>query len=194
MFTAFTGKVRVLGMVVVIAITPTAFAQNTGLEKLIESDLRPWMRQTVVLDAVKSSNAESADLTLEQITAKDVEWRAQVGKSENPLVDSVLNNAVSANAKAKIEAVKGLVTEIIVMNAKGQTVACWPAPSDYYQGDEDQYAMSYGKGAGAVFIGKEKVDVSTQTAQRQVSLSLTNPADGKLIGAVTFGVDLEVFK
>ena len=63
--------------------------------------------------------------------------------------------------------------------------------SDYWQGDEDKWSKTYSVGPDALVIGDVEQDESTQRFQTQVSLSVVDPADGAVIGAVTVGVDVE---
>lgn len=189
----YSGMIRstCVALLVSVGMASTAFAQDQSLEAFVNAELRPFMQKSQILEAVKASNIAHSSDTPEQIAAKDNEWRAEVGKDQQPFIRSVLSNTASQLAKSRITEAKGLISEIIVMDAAGITVGCWPATSDYYQGDEDQHKMTFAKGANARFIAKERLDESTEQAQRQLSLTLVDPADGKPIGAITFGLDAE---
>ena len=49
------------------------------------------------------------------------------------------------------------------------------------------------KGPDAVHVSEVEFDESSQTYQMQVSMSVTDPASGAVIGAVTFGLDAQAF-
>ena len=85
-----------------------------------------------------------------------------------------------------------MITEVIVMDAKGLNVAASGATSDYWQGDEAKYQETYPKGPGAVHFGEVEFDESSQTYQAQISITVTDPDTGRPIGAMTVGVDAEV--
>jgi len=69
-------------------------------------------------------------------------------------------------------------------------VALSDVTSDYWQGDEAKWQMTYGEPAGTVHLGDVELDESTQTYQSQVSFPIFDPETGEGIGAVTVGVDL----
>ena len=85
-----------------------------------------------------------------------------------------------------------MITEIFVMDARGLNVAQSDVTSDYWQGDEAKWQDTFSKGPGAVHISEVEEDESTQTFQSQVSMSVTDPADGSVIGAITVGVNVEM--
>ena len=86
-----------------------------------------------------------------------------------------------------------MIAEVFIMDAQGLNVAASAVTSDYWQGDEAKFQQTYGVGPDAVHISEVELDESTQTYQAQVSLSLTDPATGALIGAVTFGLNAQAF-
>ena len=57
--------------------------------------------------------------------------------------------------------------------------------------DESKWQKSYLKGAAALFVDNVELDDSSQRFQVQVSVPVVDPATGKAIGAVTFGIDAE---
>ncbi len=75
------------------------------------------------------------------------------------------------------------------MDNKGLNVGQSDITSDYWQGDEAKWKKSYGAGMGAVHVGKIKQDESTQKFQSQVSVAISD--GGKVIGAVTVGVNVD---
>ena len=77
------------------------------------------------------------------------------------------------------------------MDGRGLNVAASDATSDYWQGDEEKFTETYGKGAGGILVGDIEYDESTQTYQGQVSLAIADPETGAVIGAVTVGLNAE---
>jgi hypothetical protein len=63
--------------------------------------------------------------------------------------------------------------------------------SDYWQGDEDKYSMTYPKGPGAVHFSDVEFDESSQTYQAQISIPLVDTATNEVVGALTVGVNAE---
>jgi hypothetical protein len=139
---------------------------------------------------VKAQNAKNKGLNETKIVALDKQWRAETSAGSRPLIDSVLSNQLSGFLKGKKDGSEGLFTEIFVMDNHGLNVGQSDVTSDYWQGDEAKWKKTYSAGADALHIGKVKEDESTQTFQSQISLSVVDPADGKVIGAITVGVNV----
>ena len=70
-------------------------------------------------------------------------------------------------------------------------VAISDRTSDYFQGDEAKWQETFLKGPDAVHVSELEFDESTQKVQTQVSLSVTDPETGEVIGAVTLGISLD---
>lgn len=179
----------------VISALPLAVATAADIEgpvkALVDSEVRGWISDPVVVDAVKAQNAENAGLSQADIDALDQQWRAETSASAKPLIDETLANALSGFLKNLKDGSKGLYTEIFVMDNKGLNVGQSDVTSDYWQGDEDKWAKTYPVGPDAMLIGEVEQDESTQRFQTQVSLSVVDPASGEAIGAVTIGIDVE---
>ncbi len=144
-----------------------------------------------VISAVKAQNIETASFDQSKIDAMDKTWRAETDASDQPMIDRVLDSPLSAFLADAQDASDGLFTEIFVMDARGLNVGQSDVTSDYWQGDEAKWKKTYGAGAGAVHISELEEDDSTQTLQSQVSVTVVDPSNGNVIGAVTFGVNVE---
>lgn len=161
------------------------------VKSLVDSQVRGWIGDPVVVDAVKAQNAENAGLAQADIDALDQQWRAETSASAKPLIDETLSNALSGFLKNLKDGSQGLYTEIFVMDNKGLNVGQSDVTSDYWQGDEDKWLKTYPAGPDAMLIDEVEQDESTQRFQTQVSLSVVDPASGEAIGAVTIGIDVE---
>ncbi|MEM1045168.1 MAG: hypothetical protein AAGL24_03410 [Pseudomonadota bacterium] len=144
-----------------------------------------------VIDAVKAQNTETAGFDQSKIDAMDKTWRAETDASDQPMIDSVLESPLSEYLADAQDSSDGLFTEIFVMDARGLNVGQSDVTSDYWQGDEAKWKQTYGAGAGAIHISELEEDDSTQTLQSQVSVTVVDPSSGSVIGAVTFGVNVE---
>lgn len=159
----------------------------------ISGDLAGWVNAPRIVSMVQNQNTRHAGLSSADIDAMDAEWRGQVGASETPVIDLVLNNALSDYLREQVTGADGRITEVFVMDNRGLNVATSGVTSDYWQGDEAKFQKTFGKGPGAVFVDDIELDESTQTYQGQVSFSITDPASGAVIGAVTVGLDASAF-
>ncbi len=157
----------------------------------VKANVAGWLADPAIVEAIKAQNAAHAALTQGDIDALDGKWRAEVEASAKPTVDAALANGVSKFLTGKKNAAEGLITEVFVMDNKGLNVGLSDVTSDYWQGDEDKFQKSYGAGANAIFVDEIETDESTQTMQAQVSVTISDPASGAPIGAITLGIDVE---
>jgi hypothetical protein len=162
------------------------------MKQLAETEIRAWLADPVVVEAVKAQNATHGSLSPADVVKLDKQWRAETGAAAKPLIDSVLSNKLSAYLKGKQAASKGLMTEIFVMDDKGLNVGQSDVTSDYWQGDEAKWQETFLKGASAVHVSDVAKDESTQSFQSQISLSIVDPSSKTVIGAVTVGVNVEL--
>jgi len=164
---------------------------DTAARAFLDGEIRGWMNDPVLVDAIAAQNARTADLSEDEILALDATWRAEVGAADHPTIDAVLSNDAAAFLDDVVAAAGGRITEIFVMDARGLNVAASDMTSDYWQGDEAKHSGTFGKGPGAVHVGEVEFDESSQRYQTQISATITDPDTGRAIGAVTVGVDAE---
>jgi hypothetical protein len=182
-----------LAVAVCAVALPTAAeeAYVAQVNDYVKGKVMSWAVDPAVIDAIKAQNAANAKLTQPDIDALDAKWKAEVEAADKPMVSATLGNALSKFLADKKTAAGGLITEVFVMDSKGLNVGQSDATSDYWQGDEAKFQKSFGAGANAVFVDEVEKDESTQTLQSQVSLTITDPASGAPIGAMTLGIDVE---
>ena len=175
----------------VLAVTP-AFAQDhvAPVTEYVNASVTPWATDPVILAALKDRNTANASRSQADIDALDAQWRAEVDAGSKPLIDEVMNSALSKWLSAKQEEAGGMLTEVFVMDNKGLNVGQSEVTSDYWQGDEAKWQNSFGKGAGAIFVDEVEKDESTQVLQTQASMAITDPATKEVIGAITVGIDV----
>lgn len=178
-------------------VVAASFAQAVdappAMRAFVESEVMSWAMSPQVIAAVNEQNAVTAGTSEAQIIEWDNEWRSQVGQADQPRIDAVMSHELSAFLSEQVTASRGRITEIFVMDALGLNVASSGVTSDYWQGDEDKFTNSYGAGSGAVFVDAVEYDESAQTYQGQISISLTDPDNGEVVGAMTIGLNAEAF-
>ena len=175
------------------ALSTPAFADEFEpmLRAFQAEQVAGWADAQILIDAINAQNAETAAFDQAEIDALDQVWRAEVGMSDTPSITPVLENAAAAFLREQVEASGGQITEVFIMDARGLNVAVSAITSDYWQGDEAKFTETHGAGPDAVFIDDVEFDESSQRYQGQVSMTITDPATGQPIGALTVGVDAE---
>ncbi|MBE9557114.1 MAG: hypothetical protein IMF08_09685 [Proteobacteria bacterium] len=176
-------------------LAPMAHAageNDAAIRKLVDSQVKGWISDPALIDAIKAQNGKYAGLSQADIDALDKKWRAETDASVKPMIDEVLGRAASKKLVGHKNSGEGLFTEIFVMDNKGLNVAQSDTTSDYWQGDEGKWQKTFLAGPDGLFIDEVEFDESTQTYQAQVSVSIADPDSGEAIGAITIGVNVEL--
>jgi len=179
--------INVLGLILVLAIGGLASAGEKAPQKVNElasSTLAAVGSDPVVVEAVKAQNAQGK--TLDGIKAMDAKWKAHAGVADymQTLMDSECGNHLRS-----IQNQAAYFSEIFVMDNQGANVAMTDKTSDYWQEDEAKFQKSFNNGAGAIFVDEVEFDDSSQAYLVQVSVPVK---DGDaVIGAITFGIDVD---
>lgn len=156
----------------------------------INANVRGWISDPIIINAVKAQNAANVHITKAEITAMDNEWVRETNQPSRPMIDKAMATRLSRFLKEKEELAGGTITEVIVMDAMGLNAGQSGITSDYWQGDENKFIKSFEKGPSAVFVDDARKDESTQMLQSQVSITLVDE-NRKPIGAITIGVNLD---
>lgn len=155
----------------------------------VTANVKPWLSDPTVVNAIDAQNAESAKLKNVDIDRLDIGWTE---RSDKKLIDSKMNNPLSTFLRQKKEAGKEVIFEIFVFDNKGLNVGETDLTQDYLQGDEAKYWKTYGVGPDAIFVDKVAKDGGKNISQ--ASLTIKDPKTGKAIGAVTVGIDVDNLK
>jgi len=178
-----------------LTLTTPAFAADAppAMASYIEDELKAWINDAQIVAGITAQNATTSDLSEDEIIARDNVWRGEVGASDTPMIDGVVNTPLAGFLRDHVEKSQGRITEVFVMDSRGLNVASSGVTSDYWQGDEAKFQKTYDVGSGAVFVDEIELDESTQTYQGQASFAITDPASGAVIGAITVGLNAEAF-
>lgn len=176
-----------------IGLRPAGAQQPEFAEQVravAEGELQLWITDPIMIRAIKDANEINAGMTERRIARLDLRWRAEDG--QGPMIGDLLDRQASILLRDRRESSNGVITEIIVMDRWGLNAAISDPTTDYYQGDEAKYIETFLIGPGAVHVSEIEFDESTQKYQTQVSMTVVDPETGAPIGAVTFGIDLDV--
>lgn len=161
------------------------------LRAYAEEQLSTWLENDQLIEAIRQQNAAHANLTQADIDQLDLDWRAQRKEASKPLIDDLLGRPASEWLRGQQADTANFVTEVFAMDNHGLNVAQSVETSDYWQGDEAKWQQTYGNGSGDIHISEVEYDDSTGSYQSQVSMPITDPATGELIGAITFGINVQ---
>jgi hypothetical protein len=109
-----------------------------------------------VVAAVVAQN--TWDVSDAEIQKRDREWQAATGVT--PFMESLQTNEPGRVLRSFVERGNKTYTEGLLMDNAGALVAAFPAPSDYYQGEEEKFQKPFR--SGELYIGPIHFDHSTQ--------------------------------
>jgi len=161
------------------------------LRAYAEEQLSTWLENDQLIEAIRQQNAAHANLTQADIDQLDLDWRAQRKEASKPLINDLLGRPASEWLRGQQADTANFVTEVFAMDNHGLNVAQSVETSDYWQGDEAKWQQTYGNGSGEIHISEVEYDDSTGSYQSQVSMPISDPATGELIGAITFGINVQ---
>jgi len=172
---------------VLCLLTTVVFAAEKAPQKVIDlakSTLAAYGTDAVIVKAVKAENAKNKSLA--DIKAMDERWR------NTPGIVNYMKEFMTSECGNRLKAIinsKAYFAEIFVMDNQGANVAMTDKTSDYWQGDEEKFIQSFKNGQGGIHISDVEFDDSTQLYIVQVSVPVKDGA--KVIGAITFGIDVD---
>ncbi len=161
------------------------------LRAYAEEQLSKWLENEQLIQAIRDQNEAHRGLNQAQIDQLDQDWRAQRKADAKPLINRLLSQPASEWLRGQQAETANFVTEVFAMDNHGLNVAQSVETSDYWQGDEAKWQLTYGNGSGDIHISEVEFDESTGSYQSQVSMPITDPATGEMIGAITFGVNVQ---
>jgi len=180
-------KIAILTLIIAQAV----FAQSADVvQKRLKAEatkLGAWTADKAFVGAVTAQNGQH--LTMAEITRRDKEWMA--GQAE-ALVKQ-MTSGPCADRLRSLAATAPYYGEMFVMDNQGALVCANMKTSDYWQGDEAKWQKSFDDGKGAVFIDRPRMDESAKEHLAQISLPVKDAA-GKVIGAITVGINIEKLK
>lgn len=182
-----------LATVMVLGGQAAMAADTHALVAFATEALTPVLTSPAAQTAVVRSNGLHSAMPESDLISLDLAWRAEVGRALTPTITPILENDLAATLRRLTEEHAGVITEIILMDSRGMNVAVSHLTSDFWQGDEDKYLMTYPAGASGLHISDVEFDESTQSYQLQASFTVSDVNTGSPIGAVTVGLNAEAF-
>ncbi len=186
-------KSVLLGSAFALTLGPAAHANDylAVMQAFLEDEVRTWAQSEELTAAIQAQNAITGGYSQGQIDELDTSWRAATDTPSDALIAGVMTNAASEFLRSQVAGSYGLITEVFIMDARGLNVAASDVTSDYWQGDEAKFTETYPLGPDAEHFSDIEFDESTQSYQAQMSITITDPATGEPIGAMTIGVNAD---
>ncbi len=195
MSSKFSSTFKASACAILIAAGLTAPALADGHEAKIgayvESNIRGWLMSDQIIKAVDQQNIDHEGLTDKDISNLDQRWRKEKLRPSGTLIDSKMNNQLSAFLRGIKASSGGVITEIFVMDNLGLNVGQTDGTGDYMQGDEAKWKKTYPVGSKAVFIDEVEEDGGKNISQTSLTVAREN---GARLGAITIGINVDALK
>ena len=191
---------RVLVLAALVAAAPPAPARAAAIDPpqppnvaaLVDgallAELRGFLGAEIVTLSVRNQNLAHGALDQAAIDALDAQWRSERTAAEKPLIATTLSRPLSSYLTRIQAQSRGLIVEAFVMDAIGLNVGQSSITSDYWQGDEDKWRLTFLKGAGGLFVDAPEFDDAFGVWRVQVNIAVARA--GEAIGAATFELNL----
>jgi hypothetical protein len=181
-------KINIIMITAIFAVMMncTAFAEEAPerIFDLASSKLAEIGKEPVIIKAVKMANAQRKSLS--SIQELDERWKAKTGMADYMQV--LMDNECGKYLR-DLQNTEPYIAEAFAMDNQGANVCMTDKTSDYWQGDENKFVISFNRGKGGVFVDVVEFDDSAQIKVTQVSVPVME--GDKVIGALTFGVDID---
>lgn len=165
--------------------------ERAEVERDARRILEKLRRDPELIDAITGGSRQHAGLTKAELLEQDRLYLAQLQAGDGSIVKGLREAPASKRLTDLLKMEKGIVGELMAFDRSGLTIAAAHLPSDYWQGDESKFTRTVAKGANALFIDTIAFDQSSGLFLVQVSLSVTDPDSGEVIGGLTIGLDVE---
>lgn len=165
--------------------------EHAEVERDARRILEKLRRDPELIDTMASASRQHEGLAKADLLEQDRLYLAQLQTGDGSIVKSLREAPASKRLTALLKMEKGIVGELMAFDRSGLTIAAAHLPSDYWQGDESKFTRTVATGANALFIDTIAFDQSSGLFLVQVSLSVSDPATGDVIGGVTIGLDVE---
>ncbi|RKH66746.1 PDC sensor domain-containing protein [Corallococcus aberystwythensis] len=173
-----------------LALTVGGQLPPDGVAQLQKVDgVMPHLRQLAedpeVVRAIRAQNARRVPLAT--IQRHDAEWMATTALT--PFKQGVLDGPCTGALRRLRERLGPAMAEAFTMDGQGALVCASRRTSDYWQGDEAKWRLTYAQGQGGPALREAPFfDESSQAYVIQVSLPVRDGA--QVIGALTVGLSL----
>jgi len=177
------------GLVLAAFISPSAALGDAAVEELaaaVRRESAVLIADPVILEALRTADRDRAGHDAARLSALDAQWRQEVSAGGGPLVAGLLAAPASDRLRARRQASGGQIADLFIFDRRGLNVAQTWMTNDFWQGDEPQFRMTVGRGAGAANVESvEPANPLYDGPVRAASTTLSDPATGNVIGGIT---------
>jgi len=155
------------------------------LNDYIDRELLTWVNDARIVDAIAEQNLRHRQMNI--LAAAPVAVIRPAAPSSQTKVATAA--PVVAFLKNQIARSDGQIAEVKLLDAYGLTVITSGTASVYFKGGKPKSSNRFSPPSGVFVIDQVAIDDSTKAHQSRVSIPITEPSNGAIIGVIT--VELE---
>lgn len=174
--------------VMLLARGATAAPHEEQIRKILP-DVQSAVLNQDVIDSLRTYNKLRKELSQTAIDRMENNWQSEIGSTNQPLISSVVDNKLADRMRQVAEATG--IEDIVVIDAKGLSIAQSTAGTGIWLGQEPAFARTVQSGPDALFIDEVDFHEPTQSYQARVSFTVADPDTGEPIGAITLGFNAD---
>lgn len=159
----------------------TATEVPWALSDYIDRDLMSWVNDARIVDAIAEQNLRHRQMNI--LAAAPVAVIRPVAPSSQTKVAT--SPPVVAFLKSQIANSDGQIAEVKLLDAYGLTVITSGTASVYFKGGQPKNSNRFSPPSGVFVIEQVAVDDNTRAHQSRVSMPITEPSNGAIIGVIT---------
>ena len=152
----------------------------------IDRDLLSWVNDARIVDAIAQQNARHREMNALAVTPAAVTGPgAEVPQSKAPIAAAFL--------QSQIARAEGQIAEVTLLDAYGLTVVTSGSASVYFKGGKPKNSNRFSPPSGIFVVDQVAIDETSKAHQSRVSMPITEPSNGAIIGVITVELEAAAF-
>ena len=152
----------------------------------IDRELLSWVNDARIVDAIAQQNARHREMNALAVTPASVTGPgAGVPQPKAPIA--------AAFIQTQIARAEGQIAGVTLLDAYGLTVVSSGSASVYFKGGKPKNSNRFSPPSGIFVIDQVAVDERSKAHQSRVSMPITEPSNGAIIGVITVELEAAAF-
>ncbi|MFG6582794.1 hypothetical protein [Sulfitobacter sp. 1A12779] len=152
----------------------------------IDRELLAWVNDARIVDAIAQQNARHREMNALAVTPAAVTGPvAEVAQPKAPIAAAFL--------QTQIARAEGQIAGVTLLDAYGLTVVSSGSASVYFKGGKPKNSIRFSPPSGIFVIDQVAVDERSKAHQSRVSMPITEPSNGAIIGVITVELEAAAF-
>tara|TARA_B100002049_G_scaffold207008_1_gene167799 strand:- start:239 stop:796 length:558 start_codon:yes stop_codon:yes gene_type:complete len=164
----------------------TASEVHWALNDYIDRELLSWVNDARIVDAIAQQNQRHREMNV--LAAASAAATAQVTPTSQARAP-----VAAAFLAEQIVRAKGQIAEVALLDAYGLTVVTSGTASVYFKGGKPKNSNRFTPPSGMFVIDQVAIDEGSKAHQSRVSMPITEPSNGAIIGVITVELEAAAF-